>query len=349
MAELYVLSSIPGQGKTTTALLLEKKWRDEGKTVACLQNNKGQNDVGLYLKNNCFHYTVPLEGTRERAVFEQWLPVGYDRYILEISMPYSPFGAAYVDIFDKVNEVVSFEVKDCWKDYVKETYSQMWNMSRHGTGRVQDLMAFWDLIHDRKNQILLTKTPYVVEGPCVDRNFALHHIDELVFNSIQPRMKFPRGKKKVIAFGAFPGEFWDIFPKLEWFWYNPCAFQRSLKKGDYDMAVIGRCSNSDLKFSVRPDDKEIICYQPTVYKDLKEIQLNNPLTVDYPTILSTIKCQKPGTSLCSPDEPYCGYNNRFWVRQKYSNTEPVWNEQDILFCDGWILPQYLIKEGLLEV
>ncbi|OPY35499.1 MAG: hypothetical protein A4E35_02324 [Methanoregula sp. PtaU1.Bin051] len=59
MADLYVFASIPDQGKTTTVLLLEKKLREEGKRVACLQNNKGKNDVHHYLFSNCHHYTIP--------------------------------------------------------------------------------------------------------------------------------------------------------------------------------------------------------------------------------------------------------------------------------------------------
>ena len=349
MSEIFILSSIPEQGKTTTALLLEKQLKDEGKRVACLQNNKGQNDVGLYLKKGAFHYTIPLEATQGKAAFERWVPRGYDSYIMEITMPYSPFGAAYVDLFQNVNEVISFDVRHDWRSHVSDSYSKLWNRSKHGIGRNQDLMAFWDLVHERNNKILLTKTPTVVDGPCVDTTPALHHADELVSDTVNPRMEYPKSSKDVIAFGAFPGEFWDIFPSLKWFGYDPCGFQRNLKKGDYDMAIIGQCKNQDLKFSVQPENTDCICYQPNVYLDLKKMQLRKPLTGDYPAILSTIKNQKPGTPVCPDGEPYCGYNNRFWVHRKFENTEPVWKERNIVYCDGWVLPQYLIKEGLLEV
>lgn len=47
MSKLYVLASVSGQGKTTTALLLEKYFRSQGLKVACLQTVKGQWDVGV--------------------------------------------------------------------------------------------------------------------------------------------------------------------------------------------------------------------------------------------------------------------------------------------------------------
>ena len=71
MSELYVLASIPDQGKTTTSVLLEKKLRESGYSVACLQTSKGQYDVHTYLSENCYHYSIPLEAARSKTEFGQ--------------------------------------------------------------------------------------------------------------------------------------------------------------------------------------------------------------------------------------------------------------------------------------
>lgn len=350
MADLYVLASIPDQGKTTSALLLEKKLRDEGKRVACLQNNKGINDVYRYLSEGCYHYSIPLEATQTREAFEKWVPQGYDAYIMEITMPYSPFGAAYVDLFQNVNEVISIEYLDTWKEYIMESYAKLWGRSRHGVGQNQDLMVFWDLIHNRNTRRLITKTPSVIDGPCVDTVPALHHMDELLVEKIQPQMVLPKGSKKVIAVGIFPAEYWDIFPSLNWFRLNYAEFMEEIRKKQYDLAIIGGCGAKSLKLqNPSQDHPQIICHQPSVFLNLKKRQLVKPLSGTYPSIHETIKKEKAGTRICADDEPYCGYNNRYWVHQIYDVPEPVWKSGNTIFCDGWVLPQYLIRDGYLEV
>ncbi|HDS63461.1 MAG TPA: hypothetical protein ENN52_04955 [Methanofollis liminatans] len=69
----------------------------------------------------------------------------------------------------------------------------------------------------------------------------------------------------------------------------------------------------------------------------------------YPTLFSIIKQHLPGTPLCPEGEPFCQFNNRFWVHQKYVSPEPVWRDGNTVFCNGWVLPQYLIRDGFLEV
>jgi ATP:corrinoid adenosyltransferase len=71
--KIYVLSSLNNQGKTTTAILLENYFKSKGLKVACLQTMKGPYDVGIYLKNNCYHYTVPIEATKNKEALENWI------------------------------------------------------------------------------------------------------------------------------------------------------------------------------------------------------------------------------------------------------------------------------------
>ncbi|WP_292364574.1 MULTISPECIES: hypothetical protein [unclassified Methanoculleus] len=349
MADLYVLASIPDQGKTTAAILLEKQLRSEGKRVACLQTNKGQNDVHRYLFEDCYHYSVPLEAARSKSAFEQWVPAGYDAYIMEITFAYAPLRAVYVDLFENINEVISYDARENWKEYVSDFFKQLWSRRRHGIGPSQDLMAFWDRVHDRNVQTILTKTPAVLDGPCVGTDKILYHADQIAAEPIEPEMELPKGSGKVIAVGSFPAEYWDIFPSLTWFRFDYAAFMERLREEKYDIAIIGASGADKMKLQDRPDHGSLICYQPALYLDLERKRIREPLSGDYHTLFSTIKQQPPGTPLCPEGEPFCQFNNRFWVHQKYVSSEPVWRDGNTVFCNGWVLPQYLIRDGFLEV
>ena len=87
--------------------------------------------------------------------------------------------------------------------------------------------------------------------------------------SITPRMKLPKSDKKVIAVGEFPAEYRDIYPDLTWYRYCYAEFMQALRAEEYDLAVIGTCNNEALKFRDRPKDRTVVCYQPSVYLDLK--------------------------------------------------------------------------------
>lgn len=349
MADLYVLASIPGQGKTTTALLLEKKLKSEGKSVACLQNNKGQYDVGTYLKEGAYHYSLPLESAKNRESFESWVIAGYDAYIMEITFAYSPHGAVFVDLFDNINEVISYDSHQNWKEYVSDYLRNAWINTPSGMGTSQDVMALWDHVRDRNIKRVIIKSPETLEGPYVDTARILHNADEFVKETIDPKTKLPRSAKSVITVGAFPGEYWDIFPKLHWYGFDYAGFMNTLRAEQYDLAIIGACGADTLKLRNRPHHGSIICYQPSVYLDLKKRQSTKPLNESITSIFSTIKNASPGTPLCPAGEPFAWYNNRYWVCRTHDREETVWNDGNMLFCNGWVLPQYLIRDGFLEV
>ncbi|OPY35498.1 MAG: hypothetical protein A4E35_02323 [Methanoregula sp. PtaU1.Bin051] len=290
-----------------------------------------------------------LEATQKQSTFEQWVPKGYDAYIIELTMAYSPFGATYVDLFENVNEVISYEAKEHWKDYVSCYYRQLWAKVRSGIGPSQDLMGLWDHVRNRNIQPVYTKNPEALDQPCVDINKQLHHERDLAVEKIQPKMSFPKSDKKVIAVGAFPAEYWDIFPALHWFRFDYARFADALRKQKQGLAIIGICGSESLKLQKIPAECRAVCYQQSVLVDIKKKDHLIPFSGDYPTLVSRIKEQKPGTPLVPEGEPYSGYNNRYWVRQEYSVDEPVWRNGNIVFCDGWVLPQYLIRDGYLEV
>lgn len=342
--QIYVLASPCNQGKTTTALILEKYFKSQGLKVACLQTMKGQYDVGTFLQNGCYHYTIPLEAAKSKETLEQWIPEVYDRYILEVTLPHGPIGAAYIDLFGNINEVVSYEVKDNWKNFVLDISP--------------DFLELWDEIYDRNVQRIITNVPSEIDTPCVDTSFNLYHADKLVFDTINPKMEFPKSDKKVIAVGSFPAEFWDIFPKLKWYGYEYFKFMEDYRKKQYDLAIIGSCLDESLKLLYKPTKTPVICYQPSCYKDTENGQCElKPVKSDRRNIYKKIKEEPVGTPFGEKECLYEAYNNRFWIpdnnllcgTENDPNTGILEQEDNMIFCNGWILPQYLIKEGYLEV
>lgn len=349
VADLYVLASIPDQGKTTTAILLEKKLKSDGKKVACLQINKGPSDIHRYLFENCYHYSIPLGATQGVGILEQWIPQGFDSYIFEITSPYTPLGAVYLDLFKNFNEVISYDARDHWKDYVYSYYQRLWGKVPGGIGPNQDLMELWDLIRGRPIQPVITKTPVALDGPCVDKDCHLHRDDGLFVDEIHPKMSFPKSNNRVIAVGTFPAEYLDIFPSLHWFRYNYAEFMAELIKGNHDLAVIGVCGNDNMKLKMVHQENNIVCYQPSVFLELKKSNRSRPFSGTYHELVSLIKSHPLGSPLAPDGEPYSQHNNRYWVKQTYEGVDPVWRSGNTVFCDGWVLPQYLIRDGYLEV
>jgi hypothetical protein len=304
--------------------------------------------VHTYLKNGCRHYTVPLEAAKSRKAFEQWTPSGYDVYLFEVTWPYAPIGAAYVDLFDPINETVPYEAMNDWKGYIAAFQERTWK--RRLPEEHPDLMELWDRVRDRTVQRIVTKAPGEVDGPFVDTSPALHRPELLAADSIEPQMTLPRSDRTAIAVGAFPAEFWDIFPSLSWYGYDYAAFMERYRAEDYDLAVIGMCGGTALKFCDRPQKPEIICYKPSVYLD----GLQSPYGVlqnrdRFSRIFSTIKEKPVGTPLGEEGSAYYKLNNRFWTYQPYPDREMIWRDENIVFCNGWVLPQYLIGEKYLEV
>jgi len=343
MSKVYVLGSIPGQGKTTTAVALAEHFRDQGLKVANLQALKGRFDVGHYMKHDCYHYSLPLEAVQSKDCLASWLPQGYDVHIVEVGFPYLPTGVAYMDRFDRVNEIISAEHAEDWPEFIKENLLKWHQYSK--------ILKLWDLFHGRTVQRVITKTDTDIGGPCVDLNRTIHHVDDFVYDEIEPQMVFPKSEKKAIAVGTFPGEFWDIYPDLTWHRYNYSAFSETLKEDSYDLVIVGGCGEESLKLDVSGTDKQVICYQPSVLSERTPIDYHkggrymfNPVQM-----LETIKTKPVGTPLSVSDDAYRLFTNRFWVFQAYSGDNILEKNGNILFCNGWVLPQYLVRDGLLEV
>lgn len=332
-----VLTSLFGQGKTTSSIILEKMYTSRGLKVACLQSIKSEYDVGLYLKNNCHHYSLPIEAAKNKKSFEDWLPQGYDLYIVEITIPYGPIGAAFIDLFSNINEVVSYELKDKWESFVKTTDPAF--------------ESFWDHVNNRNIQKLITQVPIdvKVDETFIDTNLNAYNTVNLNFDSFTPRMKLPISKKTAIAVGAFPGEYKDIFPNFEWYEYNYSTFIKRYEKEDYDIAIIGNCNNEKIKFNYTPKNAGVICYQPSLYKKTTAYSSICEVKSDLSTIYSKIKEKNTDVSLGDEGCMYSSYNNKYWTYQPYPDLDIIERNENLTICNGWILPQYLIKEGMLEV
>lgn len=353
MTDLYVLASMPGQGKTTTSVLLSKHLEKENKKTACLQTEKGLFDVGSYLEAGRYHYTVPLEAAKSRESFEKWLPAGYDAYIMEITFPYSPPGSAFIDLFENVNEIVPYELKDRWEEYLHQKASEYWGELSDSSAHFTDFLKSFN---DRNVKRVHTKTKERIDGPFVDNNFSLGNPGDFVYNDISPRYAFPKSGKEVIAVGAFPAEYWDIYPDLKWYGFDYAGFMERYRKENYDLAVIGGCLNQNLKFHDRPAGPGVICYHPSVYYKTREISLGHggvedpgKVTDDFMEIYRRIKNEPVGTPLGKEGGILAGYNNKYWTYRTHPDLDIIKKEGNILFCNGWILPHYLIRDGYLEV
>ena len=248
MREVYVMASYCDQGKIALLLALERYYRARGKKVACLQRIKGQSDVGIYLREGCYQYSLPIEATKSRSALELWVPRGFDIYIIGISTAYSPIGAAYPDLFTDYNEIIPVDWHGDWTGCV---HNQIRSYS-HDPG----ILTFWEEIRKRnlqeKNvQEVVTGVPEPLDGPCLDEKSVLHHPETLVFDTFEPRMTLPQSNRSAIAVGAFPGEFWDIFPALRWYGYDYVRFVQRLEEENYDLAIIGECSNRSLRLPIK--------------------------------------------------------------------------------------------------
>ena len=346
MSEVYVMASYCDQGKIALLLALERYYRAQGKKVACLQRIKGQSDVGLYLKEGCYQYSLPLEAVKSRSALERWLPRGFDVYIIGISTAYSPIGAAYLDLFSNYNEIIPYDWLGKWTECVS-------NLIR-SYAPDPDIITFWEEARNRnlqeKNVLeVVTGVPEPLDSPCLDEKRVLHLPEALVFDTFEPRMTLPQSNRNAIAVGAFPGEFWDVFPALRWYGYDYVRFIQRLEEENYDLAIIGECSNRSLRLPIKPKGASVICYQPSVYPPYNQPETEFQSGRNFRRVYENIRKKPVGAPLAGNGFSYRNYQNRFWLYQTYPGTDIVRHEDDVVYCNGWVLPQYLMRDGLLEV
>jgi|Deesub1362A_J573_1020465.scaffolds.fasta_scaffold02339_9 hypothetical protein len=148
--------------------------------------------------------------------------------------------------------------------------------------------------------------------PCVDDKLGLHNVDEFVFNEVEPKMSLPKSNKEVIAVGAFPGEFQHIF-NLEWYGYDYPSFVERYKKEDWDIAVVGACTNDEMRFKYRPR-KQVFCYHPPIYvENLEYYSEVHEIKMDLREVYYKIKKNSVGSSVGEKDCFFSSMNNKYWT------------------------------------
>ena len=131
------------------------------------------------------------------------------------------------------------------------------------------------------------------------------------------------------------------------------------RKEQYDLAIVGSCLDESLELLYKPAKTPVICYQPSCYlgkatKSCEDPHSNACMKSDPHTIYRKIKKEPVGTPIGEKGCLYEVYNNKFWTPDcdiwwENRNLPILSKEDHMIYCNGWILPQYLIKEGYLEV
>jgi hypothetical protein len=345
--KIYVFSSVPDQGKTKLVLELYNHFSSKGYRVACLQANKGQKDFKVYIKKDIYHYSIPLEAAKSRAELEKWIPAGFDIYLMEITLSNSPVDIAYLSLFDNINEVISSEYLDSWEDYVLKYFEDNWiHESSNGECKSSD---FWDYIHDRNVQKVIIGTMGESICPFMDSGGYIHNVNSLVYEEIDPKYTFPVSNKRLITVGAFPGEYWDIYSHMRWYSSKYAKFMERFRNESYDIAVIGDSAQEKLKLQSKPKNHPVICYQPGVYDNIERKEPDMKVNTDFKTFIKNLNNILQGNEISDEDNVLSRYNNSFRTFKPVPERESVWREGNIVFCNGWIHPQYLISKGFLEV
>lgn len=328
-------------GKTTTTSLLYYHALIQGKKAATLQFEKGMYDNDVYMRNNIPHFTIPLEAAKGKDVLEKWLPKGYDVLILEGSYLHKPewvipwlFNHIFED--NEINEIIPF--------------------------------TEWDGEIEGNYQRAITKCPSAlrtVKIPCVDTKFNVHNNDLFAHAELTPRMDLPKASDdyKVIAAGPIPYEWYEIFPNIIHY-HNLPTFEKRLKGSSYDYAIIGPV-NKKLKLNARSRElsstsRKVICYDPYIFDQGHKMFWECVLDPDkelQDQVIHTVRNERLGTPLPEPEQDqwkycYLQYSNPLWTFRIYEDV-PILshhpeNEQ-IIQCNGWVMPQYLIKTEYVEV
>ena len=347
LPKIYVFSSVPEQGKTKMILELYNHFSSKGYKVACLQANKGQNDFKSYIKKNIYHYSIPLEAAASKAEFERWVPGGFDIYLMEITLGKSPADIAYLQLFENINEVISSEHLGSWDDYILKYYENNW-IPEDGKGECRP-SDFRDYFLDRNVQRVVIGAMEKLGSPFLDSGGYVHNVGALVCDEIDPKYTFPVSNKRLITVGAFPDEYWDIFPHMRWYSSQYAKFMMRYRSESYDIAVIGDSLQDKLKFRDRPESHPVICYQPGIYEDVERKDPDLKVSTDFDSFIGDLNNIIRNKGTADADDSLSVYNHKFTTFRPIPDREAVWRDGNILFCNGWILPQHLIAEGLLEV
>lgn len=236
-------------------------------------------------------------------------------------------------MFDNINELIPYDLKEDWDGFLSKKYNNL---------------PFLNAVRERNVKNVITKTPYAMDCASIDNDFVIRKVDDFVYDEVEPKMVFINTDKKIIAVGAFPAEFWAMNPNLIWYEYDYYKFYEMYKKEDYNLAIIGDCDNDSMKFSFK-STKPVICYKPSVYIDNLTKNPIVPVLTNKSDLYNRIKTASVGAPLGIKGCRYEVFNNKYWIKHEYADLDSITVNNNIVFCNGWVLPQHLIQEGYVEV
>lgn len=327
MPGLIQINGTWNTGKTTTATQLAHLFEFEGMKVANLTFEKWTFDVQRYWSENRHHYCLPLECVKGDV--EQWLPVGYDVYILEGRHPNG-------QRFDE----------DLFANIYPNHLQNVCVPANEYVFQVNDPLD--------RNLIITKCHPFGIpyEHVAVDTNRMIFNIDLLRKIQVSPKYSIIPSSKTIIAIGYFPGEYFLLFPRMRHYGFEEVrSFLEECVNPTYDLILIGfTFEYQQIAASMKYESRPIISYSPgSVGFPHIEVELGDLPSIADDTLARDILLNQPvGTPL--PQSGYLAlFNNKYWTGHAYQGLPSVSQSGNILVCNGWIHPKYLIRDGFLSL
>lgn len=110
-----------------------------------------------------------------------------------VNLLYSPPGSAFIDLFENINELVSYDLRNLWEDYLSQKVSEHWGPLSDSTGHFPDFLKSFN---DRNVKRVHTKTKGKIDGPFVDESFNIGNRVILYATASVPGTPFRKAVKK---------------------------------------------------------------------------------------------------------------------------------------------------------
>lgn len=317
-----VIHGTRDSGKTAACLRIARYFRFDGLKIANLTIETGMTDIPRYWADKTHHFILPLEATKGRVSLENWLPIGYDLYILESELPDS-------DIISKgVYTLFHPEEQNiCIPQYLSRdetTYGCRPIISLCHPGRVP------------------------LEYPATDVLETIFSPELIHTIQVNPRMVLPRLYGKILSAGYYPSELWEIYPDLQWVHEDLDSFWIQYESRHPDLIVLGWVRNPMEWREVLEIECPILCFDPRIWQD--NFTPFEDITPDEITLENTaeiVRNDPVGTPL--PDVGILKrYNNEYWVNSIFQELPLISKHKNITIVNGWVHPQYLIQEGVIS-
>lgn len=322
MPQLLAVHGAWDTGKTTTCLRLAKYFQFDGIKVASLTFEKGTNDVGLYWAEKNHHYCLPLECAKGVSDLEQWLPVGYDLYILEGKNPGAGImSRMFFDIFPADMQNICIP---------QHEFNRMDTYNAHPI-------------------ITMCHPANVPLGyPATDVYETLFDPERLQRIDIDPKMCLPRLPGKILATGYFPSEFWDIYPDIRWT-LDIEDFFYLYEERKPDMLLIGWVNDPQTWSEIIHIDIPCLIFDPRLWKEnLTEFETTTPSENELRQTEIIVKKDPVGT-LFTNSGYLKKYRNPYWTQMFFQELPIISRDENKIIVNGWVHPSYLIRDQIIPM